>query len=151
MAFKQKILVLLVLVAVAVFSYVLYGIVTYRSSLIANISIGGSEYYAYLALTPEQQTKGLMNVTSIGDCYGHGNCIGMLFIFQNSSNLCFWMKDTIISLKQYWIKNGTITQIAIGAPYSTNVTCYHGDMVLETNASSNFNIGEKLLVNRLIS
>jgi uncharacterized membrane protein (UPF0127 family) len=151
MAFKQKILILLVLAAVSVFAYALYGMMAYKPPLIANISIGGREYYAYLALTPEQQMKGLMNVTSIGDCYGQGNCIGMLFVFRNGSYLCFWMKNTITPLKQYWIRNGTITQVAIGTPYSTNQTCYYGDMVLETDASSNFSIGEKFLVNELIS
>jgi hypothetical protein len=147
MAFKQRTLILLALVAAAVFIYTLYGLATYKTPLIANISIGGREYYAYLALTPEQQMKGLMNVTSIGDCYGHGNCIGMLFVFQNDSYLCFWMKNTIMPLKQYWVSNGTITQAAVGVPYSTNQICNYGDMVLETNMSSNFSIGEKLLVN----
>jgi uncharacterized membrane protein (UPF0127 family) len=151
MMFKQKILVLLVLTAVAVFAYALYGMFIYRPPLIADIFIGDREYYAYLALTSEQQMNGLMNVTSIGDCYGHGKCIGMLFVFQKGSSPCFWMKNTVIPLKQYWISNETITHVAVGVPYSTNQTCYYGDMVLETNASSNFSIGEKFLVNESIS
>ena len=93
-------------------------------------------YYAYLAYTAQQQEEGYMNATGIGDCDGYSPCLGMLFVFQNYSDQCFWMKNTGIPLAQVWFTgNGT----AFGAVYEYNATpydlqpvCYNGTMVLET-------------------
>ncbi len=114
---------------------------------LAEVSVGGRSYNVYLAITPEQQEKGLMNVTSIGDCDGSGNCLGMLFVNAGNPE-CFWMKDTIIPLKQYWISGNEISHVWTGVPESTQVVCSGGNDVLETNTSTNFTIGESFAVVR---
>ncbi len=88
---------------------------------------------AYIAASPQQQYQGYMNSTSIGNCSGKGNCIGMLFVFQNQSEECFWMKNTIIPLRQLWIDQNGIVEYAYNAsPYSTKTVCAQGEYVLET-------------------
>lgn len=115
------------------------------NSALAEVSVGGRSYNVYLAITPEQQEKGLMNATSMGDCDGNGNCLGMLFV-NLPSPACFWMKDTVMPLRQYWISDGTISYIWAGVPESTQVVCSNGNVVLETNASTNFTVGESFAV-----
>lgn len=99
---------------------------------------------AYLALTPKEQQIGLMYQTSFGNCNGQGNCYGMLFAFQNYSELCFWMKNTVLPLKQFWIYNNTITAEENGSPYSTQTYCHAGDAVLETHANSSLAVGDSI-------
>ncbi len=45
-----------------------------------------------LALTPQQQAQGLMNVTDLPEG------AGMLFVFPEEKMGSFWMKDTLIPL-----------------------------------------------------
>ena len=97
----------------------------------------------YLAATPEEQQAGLMNISSMGDCNGMGDCYGMLFVFPSYSNQCFWMKDTIMPLRQFWIMNGAITAEENGIPYSTSIYCHNGDKVLETYLNSTLQIGNR--------
>ncbi len=146
----------LVIAAILLFSYV-YGIGA-TSSILASEHIAALQisYYngtsktvnAYLALTPSQQTTGLMGRRSMGNCNGLGNCYGMLFIFANRSNACFWMKNTIMPLKQFWITNNAITAAYNATPYSTQVICHTGNEVLETNASSTLQVGDKVRLGR---
>jgi uncharacterized membrane protein (UPF0127 family) len=112
----------------------------------ANVSVGNRSYDVYLAVTPEQQAKGLMNILTIGSCGSHGNCLGMLFVKPNPP--CFWMKDTFLPLKQYWISENAISYIWTGVPNSTRVICSTGDFVLETNTSTDFKIGDAFTINR---
>lgn len=98
----------------------------------------------YLAVTSIQQTTGLMNQTSMGTCNGKGNCYGMLFVFPNLSNQCFWMENTIMPLKQFWITNNVITYEYNAIPYSTQVICHIGNEVLETNVNSTLTSGDYL-------
>lgn len=133
-------LIILVLSAAVLLAGFTYSAAFQKSPALAEISIGGRNYNVYLAITPEQQEKGLMNVTSIGDCYGNGNCLGMLFVGPNPA--CFWMKDTILPLKQYWISGNVISYVWTGVPESTQTICAQGNFVLETNTSTNLTIGE---------
>lgn len=97
-----------------------------------------STYYAYLATTLSQEQQGYMNQTAIGDCKGMSPCIGMLFLFNKTQNLCFWMDNTEIALNQVWIAaNGTVVSVYTGTPYSTATICYSGEAVLETLPSTN--------------
>jgi uncharacterized membrane protein (UPF0127 family) len=92
-----------------------------------------STYYAYFPVNLSQEEQGYMNQTSIGDCRGMSPCIGMLFLFNYSQDLCFWMDNTEIALNQVWIaSNGTITGEYIGTPYSKATICYTAQAVLET-------------------
>ncbi|HUB92610.1 MAG TPA: DUF192 domain-containing protein [Candidatus Saccharimonadales bacterium] len=99
---------------------------------------------AYLAVNSEEAEEGLMYVPSMGSCNGAGSCYGMLFIFQNYSNRCFWMKNTAMPLRQFWITNGTISAEYNATPYSTNVICHYGDEVLETYTNSILTTGNQV-------
>jgi uncharacterized membrane protein (UPF0127 family) len=138
---KTRVVVLASLVVLFAIALILW---TYseqtRVPAFANVSIGGRYYNVYLAVTLDQQAKGLMNVTSMGDCGGHGNCLGMLFVSPKPP--CFWMKDTPLPLRQYWISGNEISYVWTGVPQSTEVICSNGNLVLETNTSTNFAIGE---------
>lgn len=80
----------------------------------------------YFAMTPEQQAQGLMNITDLSKGF-----VGMLFIFNTTKNPCFWMKNTMLPLHQYWLVNNTIVHTWNGTPYSINIICSRGDAVLE--------------------
>lgn len=98
----------------------------------------------YLAQTPIQWTTGMMNQSSLGNCNGLGNCYGMLFVFPNTSIQCFWMENTIMPLKQFWITNNTITAEWNGTPYSKATYCYQGNEVLETPSNSTLKSGDSV-------
>ncbi len=97
---------------------------------------GVMHYTAFHATTPHQMTEGLMN-------YAFNNCtanrtactnevVGELFSFGNSSRWCFWMENTPEPLVQAWLsKNGTVSYIYDGVPYSTDTICANGSAVLE--------------------
>jgi uncharacterized membrane protein (UPF0127 family) len=138
-------------VIVAVIAAILVYLWTYEDSLQSNalldrsfmiVGLGlvgnGSHgmYYSYLAATPQQQQQGYMNATGIGDCNGHSPCLGMLFVFQNYSNLCFWMENTRIPLEQTWLTLNnsayTATYTYNATPYDTTPICHNGAAVLET-------------------
>ncbi|MFI5412555.1 MAG: DUF192 domain-containing protein [Candidatus Micrarchaeales archaeon] len=114
-----------------------------------NVSIGNSSsvYYAYIASTLQQQEQGYMNQTSIGDCGSRSPCLGMLFLFNNQSYLCFWMHNTEIPLNQLWIAaNGTVTYEYVGQPYSNNTICYNAIEVLETLPNQRIPLGSKIRI-----
>lgn len=92
-----------------------------------------STYSVYLALTPQQQQEGYMNVSTIGNCNNTGSCLGMLFVFSNYSDECFWMKNTAIPLRQTWInQSGYPVYSYVGKPLSTEPICSYGQYVIET-------------------
>lgn len=106
-----------------------------------------TSYYAYFAQTTAQQELGYMNQTWIGDCNMHAPCLGMVFDIGNQSNICFWMKNTEIPLKQIWISNtGTVTYIYNGIPYSTVSICSPGTYVLETSINSTIAPGDIITI-----
>lgn len=112
------------------------GTITLHSN---NLTVLGN---VYLALTLPQQEAGLMNASSIGSCNGEGDCVGMLFVFNGTQELCFWMKNTIMPLRQVWIAaNGTVVNIYNATPQSTASVCYDGEMVLEVPANSTLPLG----------
>jgi uncharacterized membrane protein (UPF0127 family) len=60
-----------------------------------------------MALTPEEQAKGLMFRKKLPEGQG------MLFDFQSEKPATFWMKNTYVSLDMIFIRaNGTILRIA---------------------------------------
>ncbi len=58
----------------------------------ATITIDGRELAVAVADTPTLRSRGLMSVTDLG------GLDGMLFVFEESTNGGFWMKDTLIAL-----------------------------------------------------
>ena len=103
----------------------------------------------YIANTPIEQATGLMYMNSMENCNGIGNCYGMLFVFPNSSDECFWMKNTEMPLKQFWIYNNTIIYEIRGIPYSLKSFCHYGNYVLEASINSSLGIGDHIYFNYL--
>ncbi|MCL4389388.1 DUF192 domain-containing protein [Candidatus Marsarchaeota archaeon] len=104
------------------------------------VRISNASYYVYLAVTPAQQLEGYMNSSSTGNCRNNYPCIGMLFEFQNESYLCFWMKNTIIPLRQTWLnENGYPVYSHVASPMSTTPVCNYGKYVIETPPNLSIN------------
>jgi uncharacterized membrane protein (UPF0127 family) len=71
-----------------------------------------------LALTPDQRSIGLMHRREMPQ--GEG----MLFVFEQPSNQCFWMKNTLLPLTAAFVSNdGTIVNLADMKPQSTETHC----------------------------
>ncbi|MHB1908553.1 MAG: DUF192 domain-containing protein [Nitrososphaerales archaeon] len=106
----------------------------------------------YVASTPSEQSAGFMNVTSFGNCNGKSvgpssECIGMIFITNSTQNLCFWMHDTRLPLKQVWISStGTVVEIYNAQPESDISVCHTAMDVLETSPNVQVAINDKILV-----
>jgi len=90
------------------------------------------DYLVELAVTPEQQQKGLMNRTSMPENEG------MLFMFEGEAERSFWMKNTLIPLDLIFIKkDGTVMHIHENSvPQDLTSMKSHGPAaaVLELNA-----------------
>jgi uncharacterized protein len=107
-----------------------------------------------LANTTSEREKGLMNRNLLCE-----KC-GMLFVFEESSQLNFWMKNTIISLDIIFIDtNGKVVQIHPNTTPLKLAPTYDSSQpakyVLETNAGfskkNNIIIGDVLDIKGLIS
>ena len=103
-----------------------------------------SEANVYLAENLTQQETGLMYVKSMGNCNGVNDCYGMLFLFSNYSERCFWMDNTPMPLKQFWMTGNVITFVYAATPYSTNTICHPGNRVLEADINSSLSVGDKV-------
>jgi uncharacterized membrane protein (UPF0127 family) len=86
-----------------------------KSSLVIDSASGQLPFDVELALTPEQQQRGLMFRQKLGAREG------MLFDFVNTQMLSFWMANTLIPLDMLFIRaDGTIARIHANAePLST--------------------------------
>ena len=70
------------------------------------LTIGTHKLTAEVATTPEQRQTGLMNRFSLKPDHG------MLFVFEQSEPLSFWMRNTFIALSIAFISaDGTILNI----------------------------------------
>jgi uncharacterized membrane protein (UPF0127 family) len=73
---------------------------------------------AQLAQTPDQRTIGLMFRK---DMPQHE---GMLFVFEQPSGLCFWMKNTLLPLTAAFVTDeGVIVNLADMKPQTTDAHC----------------------------
>ncbi len=90
------------------------------------LSIGETEFQAWIADTNELREKGLMFVeTEQMQPLEDGTERGMLFIFEQEQFLNFWMKDTIIPLDiAYARSDGTIVKILTMTPLDTRFNQY---------------------------
>jgi uncharacterized membrane protein (UPF0127 family) len=82
------------------------------------LTAGIHQIEAQVALTPEQQSIGLMFRDEMPQQEG------MLFIFQNASKLCFWMKNTRLPLTAAFIADdGVIVNLEDMKPQTTESHC----------------------------
>jgi uncharacterized protein len=89
---RRQIVVLLV--AAMVFAGVFF--VSFRSSG-RNLKVGSHRFSLEVATTDQEQRKGLSGRRSLpGDQ-------GMLFVFQDEGEHCFWMKDMHFALDILWL------------------------------------------------
>lgn len=73
---------------------------------------------AQVALSPQERQTGLMLRK---DMPQHE---GMLFVFEQASEQCFWMKDTLLPLTAAFVADdGTIVNTADMKPETTNSHC----------------------------
>jgi len=73
---------------------------------------------AQVALTPEQRQIGLMQRKEMPQQEG------MIFVFEQTSEQCFWMKNTLLPLTAAFVSDdGTIVNMADMKPQTTNPHC----------------------------
>jgi uncharacterized membrane protein (UPF0127 family) len=82
------------------------------------LSAGIHQIDTQVALTPEQHAIGLMYRK---DMPQHE---GMLFVFQNPTKQCFWMKNTLLPLTAAFVADdGTIVNLEDMKPQTTESHC----------------------------
>lgn len=82
------------------------------------LGIGMHRIEAQVAKTPDQRQVGLMWRKSMPTQEG------MLFIFEQPVQQCFWMKNTLIPLTAAFLADdGTIVNLADMQPQTTNPHC----------------------------
>ncbi|MDO8772895.1 MAG: DUF192 domain-containing protein [Burkholderiaceae bacterium] len=82
------------------------------------LSVGMHLVNAQVAATPEQRSTGLMFRREMPQSEG------MLFIFEEASVQCFWMKNTLLPLTAAFIaSDGTIVNLADMRPQTTDAHC----------------------------
>lgn len=94
-----------------------------------SVSIRGREYRVLLATNATGWREGLMNVSQ--SQFKSTGAIGMLFLFPNDTEQCFWMENTEMPLLQLWIENNTVVYAYNATPRSTAVVCHDGKEILE--------------------
>ena len=73
---------------------------------------------AQVAQTPDQRSTGLMVRTEMP---AHE---GMLFVFEQASTQCFWMKNTLLPLTAAFVADdGTVVNLADMKPQTTDSHC----------------------------
>ena len=82
------------------------------------LNAGIHNILAEVARTPDEQQTGLMFRTTLGANEG------MLFVFEQPSEQCFWMKNTLLPLTVAFVADdGTIVNLADMKPQTTDSHC----------------------------
>lgn len=99
-------------------------------------------FTAELAITPDEQSRGLMFREQMDEDRG------MLFVFENEAIHSFWMKNTLIPLDIIWIDSSSkVVFISKGVQPCKSVSCptvnpgTNAKYVLEINAGVSDRIG----------
>jgi uncharacterized membrane protein (UPF0127 family) len=110
-----------------------------------HISAGMYQIDAQIALTPQQQQTGLMYRKEMPQAEG------MLFVFEQASTQCFWMKNTLLPLTAAFVADdGRIVNLVDMQPLSLDSHCSEEPVrfVLEMNqgwfAKKNIKKGTRL-------
>lgn len=94
------------------------------------ISAGMHQIDTQLAMNPQERQIGLMNRPSMPTHEG------MLFVFEESAQQCFWMKNTLLPLTAAFVaEDGTIVNLEDMKPQTTESHCSQKPVryVLEMN------------------
>jgi uncharacterized membrane protein (UPF0127 family) len=94
------------------------------------LSAGMHQIDAQVAQTPDQRATGLMHRKEMPQHEG------MLFVFDQPSVQCFWMKNTLLPLAMAFVADdGTIVNVAEAKPLSLDSHCSEKPVrfVLEMN------------------
>jgi len=94
------------------------------------LQAGMHQIQTQVAATPDQRSIGLMHRAEMPQSEG------MLFAFEQASQQCFWMKNTILPLTAAFIADdGTIVNLADMKPQTTDAHCSEQPVrwVLEMN------------------
>jgi uncharacterized membrane protein (UPF0127 family) len=136
---------ILIAIAALLIFFLPQGIENPQPRNISQVCFGGTCFQVELALTPEQQSQGLMNRTHMDADKG------MLFIFPQDGIYPFWMKNTLIPLDIIWLdSNGTVVFISKNAQPCGPVVCptinpgKNAKYVLEINGGTAERIGLKI-------
>lgn len=91
---------------------------------VIDMTVGSHPITAEVAATNQSRSYGLMNRPSLAVDSG------MLFVFQNTGQPCFWMKNTPLPLSIAFIDpDGIIVNMADMQPYSHISHCPHGPVL----------------------
>ena len=104
------------------------------------ITIGNKSYNVSIAKNEEDQIKGLQGVHTLPEDEG------VLFVFEESGDVGFWMKDTLIPLDIIYINDDDeVIAVEQGTPGDETIL-EHPDVkyVLEVNKDSGVKIGDEL-------
>ena len=104
------------------------------------ITIGNKSYNVSIAKNEEDQIKGLQGVHTLPEDEG------VLFVFEESGDVGFWMKDTLIPLDIIYINDDDeVVAVEQGTPGDETIL-EHPDIkyVLEVNKDSGVKIGDEL-------
>ena len=94
------------------------------------LQAGMHQIQAQVAATPDQRSVGLMHRAEMPQAEG------MLFAFDQATQQCFWMKNTLLPLTAAFIADdGTIVNLADMKPQTTDAHCSEQPVrwVLEMN------------------
>ena len=112
------------------------------------VEINGEKFKVELAQTSKEKNLGL------GQRESMQNNKGMLFIFPESAEYAFWMKDMKFDLDIIWINDGRIVYIKKNASQYSSESInpeVRADRVLEIKAGIsdqyNFKIGDEVKIN----
>lgn len=104
------------------------------------ITIGNKSYNVSIAKNEEDQIKGLQGVHTLPEDEG------ILFVFEESGDVGFWMKDTLIPLDIIYINDDDeVISVEQGTPGDETIL-EHPDVkyVLEVNKDSGIKVGDEL-------
>lgn len=88
------------------------------SAPVVNLSAGTHLIRARVARTDEEREHGLMHRTQLPENEG------MLFVYDEPSELCFWMKNTPLPLSiAFLAEDGTVINLDEMAPQSRDPHC----------------------------
>ncbi|MFZ4552241.1 MAG: DUF192 domain-containing protein [Aquabacterium sp.] len=89
-----------------------------RLETVVQLGAGMHNITAEVALTPQEHQIGLMHRTSMGSNEG------MLFVFEQPAQQCFWMKNTLIPLAVAFVADdGTVVNVDEMLPQTLDNHC----------------------------